>query len=152
MTSFLPEFPPLSFLFFFFHLHTSIPHYSPALCMLCSVHVWMDKWNIHIKPSDIKESSLAGDMRSLCDNTRMAAIAATVIVAENQFGHNAAAMHLQPSTSGSSVPVTSQRDEVEGLRRLLKDPVLHVRVPAAIALFCIGENNQAVSCSHILCV
>lgn len=114
------------------------------LCVSLSVHEWCEHWNIHVQLKDIDESLITEGMRSTCSNSRMFAVASLAVLARSY-----------PLKSPKAFPrLTGGLDElsergvaphlVEGLCRLLGDPLEHVRVPAAVVLYCIDRQSEKV--------
>lgn len=111
---------------------------------------WSTQWKLHISLNDLNEvcddGFLVQDMKSVCDNTRMYAIAAVSLLAENQA--------LLPSRRGSrtalgfnktpapSVERMVSTELVNELQRLLDDSSPHVRVPAAITLYSMDKQTE----------
>ena len=120
------------------------------MCVV-AVREWRNRWELHVRPREIgNDQSLLMDMHSVNDRTRMEAIAAMAVLAENE-----AVMHGRVSARSEDrseyKKVASWRERrvsknlLIGVERLLLDKVAHVRVPSAIALYLMGKETKAVS-------
>lgn len=136
---------------FLYHL---IVQYTDADVLHSTVHNWCAKWQIHLQLKDIAdEATILNDLHSLCDTTRMTAIASISLLAEQEASVKAKlkTVPLRDTCSYSSKEtrphdkVLSVSEEmVEGLCRLLNDSAEHVRVPSALVLYSIDRQNQKV--------
>lgn len=113
---------------------------------------WCSQWKLHIRLREVGgDSSLVHQLNSVSDHTRMYAVAAVSVLAENQ-----AVLALKPrplsglllESSASPRPPTPWTERqvsaelVRELERLLSDSAVHVRVPSAITLYCLDRQTE----------
>ena len=121
------------------------------------VREWCGQWQLHIRLREVGDnSSLVQQMSSVSDHTRMYAVAAIAVLAENQAVMALKARSPQPeftleplSPPSASAPWAERKVSnvlVEELKRLLDDSTVHVRVPSALTLYCMSQQTQEVSC------
>ena len=129
------------------HMHTHVHTHKHT------VHEWCDKWHIHVQPNNVTMQSILEDLGSLCSNSRKFAIAATALLTENHTRNTAAADRLRRHATNSEVATAWQTvsPHLEAkLCQLLDDPVEHVRVPAAVTLYCLEKENDKVPYNWLL--
>ena len=122
---------------------------------------WCSKWQIHVQLGDLRgEDSILDGLRNLCDNTKMFAIASVaqlarrhaIAKAKSSKSRSSLLLSLSQSRSNASsvnCPLIEVSDEMlDAVERLLDDGTEHVRVPAAIMLYCMDRQSEKV---HIYC-
>ncbi len=111
---------------------------------------WSQQWKLHIRLKEIEDDdALLVDMIKLCENSRMLAVASVAVLAENEA---ALATHEAMETDSlyqeKSCMEWCQRrvseEMTKGLVRLVNDPAAHIRVPSAVALYCIDKQTAKV--------
>ena len=115
---------------------------------------WCSKWQIHIQLGDLRgEDSILDGLHNLCDNTKMFAIASVAqlarhhAIAKAKSSKSSLLLSLSQSKSTASVscPLIEVTDEMlDAVERLLEDSTEHVRVPAALVLYCMDRQCEKV--------
>lgn len=97
------------------------------------------------------DQSILQDMECVSDRTRMQAVAAVSLLVENE-----AALALRPKKesvetvfpSKQRSPAWKERrvsgDLIKAVQRLLYDSAVIVRVPSAVTLYCLEQQNDQV--------
>ena len=119
-----------------------------------AVQEWCTKWQIHIQLGDLRdEDSILDGLHNLCDNTKMFAIASVAqlarhhAIAKAKSSKSSLLLSLSQSRSNDSVscPLIEVTDEMlDAVERLLEDGTEHVRVPAAVVLYCKDRQCEKV--------
>lgn len=130
------------------------------LCVI--VKEWCAQWKLHIRLREVgDDSSLVQQMTSVCDHTRMYAVAAISVLAENQA---VLALKTHPQTGLLDLTSPTHRPPalwaerkvsavlVHELERLLTDSTAHVRVPSALTLYCMDRHTEKVRCYNVALV
>ena len=125
-----------------------LKHYN----YLGAVREWGNRWNLHVRLKEIgTDQTILQDMECVSDRTRMQAVAAVSVLAENE-----AAFPLRPKKelvetlfpSKQKVPAWKERrvsdDLIKAVQRLLYDSAVLVRVPSAVTLYCLDQQNDQV--------
>ena len=118
---------------------------------------WCSKWQIHIQLGDVRgEDSILDNLHNLCDNTKMFAIASvaqlarrhTIAKAKSSKSSLLLSLSQSRSTASVSCPLIEVTDEMlDAMERLLEDSTEHVRVPAAVVLYCMDRQYEKVQIS-----
>jgi hypothetical protein len=125
---------------------------------LNAVQEWCSKWEIHIHPGDLtgEDSMILDGLHNLCDNTKMFAIASVTqlarhhAIAKAKLSKSRSSLLLSLSQSRSNAssvncPLIEVSDEMlDAVERLLDDGTEHVRVPAALVLYCMDRQCEKV--------
>lgn len=114
---------------------------------------WCEQWKLHIRLNEVGEdSSLVQQMNSVADHTRMHAVVAVSVLAENQalsaYKISSASQLMLAALDPQTPPVSCREVTpvlVQELERLLDDCTLHVRVPSALTLYCLDRHSDKVS-------
>ena len=131
--------------------------YNVMYCCTSSVQEWCSKWQIHVQLGDLRgEDSILDGLHNLCDNTKMFAIASVaqlarryaIAKAKSSKSRSSLLLSLSQSRSNASsvnCPLIEVSDEMlDAVERLLDDGTEHVRVPAAIVLYCMDRQSEKV--------
>ena len=131
--------------------------YNVMYCFTSSVQEWCSKWQIHVQLGDLRgENSILDGLHNLCDNTKMFAIASVaqlarryaIAKAKSSKSRSSLLLSLSQSRSNASsvnCPLIEVSDEMlDAVERLLDDGTEHVRVPAAIVLYCMDRPSEKV--------
>lgn len=120
-----------------------------------AVKEWCAQWKLHIRLREVgDDSSLIQQMTAVCDHTRMYAVAAISVLAENQAvlalkPHTPTGLILEPASPSHHPPAPwAERKAsaalVRELEKLLDDGTVHVRVPSALTLYCMDKQTKKV--------
>ena len=125
------------------------------LCLpINAVQEWCSKWQIHIQLGDLRgEDSILDGLHNLSDNTKMFAIASVAqlarrhAIAKAKSSKSSLLLNLSQSRSNASMncPLIEVTDEMlDAVETLLEDSTEHVRVPAALVLYCMDRQCEKV--------
>ena len=108
---------------------------------------WRNRWELHIRLKDVgADRALLQEMRSVSDRSRMLAVAAVSMLAENE----AKSLEPQPLAFGFELAYEPwkgrkvSRDLMEGLEDLLDDGVIQVQVACAVVLYSMDRQGGKV--------
>lgn len=125
-------------------------------CIFCgrAVKEWRTGWKQHVSMPELSSDTvLLQDLRGVSHQSKMAAIAMVSALAENQAVQAQKVVSTSLFSDSDHTPTWMRRtvssEVVAALEEVLEDEEVHVRVPSAITLYCMGKQTDKVDTCYM---